>query len=254
MKLEQVVREFLIETGRSEHRFTQALQFGISCLRELQFDVTGSPVIVNLPVNDNDTVDLPNDYLNYIRIGYVDQSGRFKELGRNKSIALNRNINDCGKRGQRTGTNYTDDRYDYIDVYYPSEYYASHFVNGENIGRFYGAGGGNNVRGSFRIDKNYNQIQLENYQGGDTLTLEYLADPNKSEGEFDIHPFAVETVKAWIDWKINFNNPNIPLGYSEQKRLLYSRNKKMLMSRMSSMSVQDMLQSFRKGNKASPKF
>lgn len=249
MELEKVVREYLIESGRTEHRFAQSLQFGISCLRELQFDVTGSPVIKELTINDNDTVDLPNDYLNYIRIGYVDQAGRFRELGVNNKIALNRNLTDCGVISDEAST--LDD-VSYVP--YPLEYYASHYRNGENIGRYYGAGGGNNVRGGFRIDKNFSQIQLENYQGGDTITLEYLADPNKSEGNFDVHPFAVETIKSWIDWKINASNPNVPVGFSEQKRLLYSRNKKLLFARMSSMSVQDMLQSFRKGNKAAPKF
>ena len=97
MELEKVVREFLIESGRTEHRFVQALQFGISCLRELNYDVTGSPSIKILTVNDNDTVDLPNDYLNYIRLGFTDGRGEFRELGRNKDIALNRNLNDCGQ-------------------------------------------------------------------------------------------------------------------------------------------------------------
>ena len=134
------------------------------------------------------------------------------------------------------------------------DYHSNHFRNGESVGRFYGAGGGNNSNGGFKIDNNYSQIQLDCYAGGSTITLEYLSDPNKAEGNFNVHPFSVETVKSWIDWKINANNPNVPAGYSEQKRLLYSRNKKLLFARMSSMSVQDMLQSFRKGNKASPKF
>ena len=253
MELEKVVREYLIESGRTEHRFAQALQFGISCLRELEFDVTGSPVIKILPVNDNDTVDLPDDYLNYIRIGYSDTYGRFRELGLNKNIALNRNLTDCGTRGSRTHLDQIKEDGD-VWIPYPLEYYSEHYRNGESVGRFYGAGGGNNVRGGFRIDKNYSQIQLENYIGGDTITLEYLADPNKSEGNFDIHPFAVETVKSWIDWKMNASNPNVSPSFSESKRFLYSRNKKLLFARMSSLSVQDMLQAFRKGNKASPKF
>ena len=251
MELEAVVREYLIETGQTEHRFPQALQLGISCLRELQYDVTGSPSIKELVVNANDTVDLPEDYLNYIKIGFSDKYGNFRELGRNKDIALNRTLNDCGQRAEvRT---VEDDTVDYESLY-PLESYSVHYTNGERVGRFYGIGGGNNINGYFKIDKAYSQIQLSNYGGGNTITLEYLADPNKSNGNFDVHPFAVETIKAWIDWKINANNVNIPMGYSEQKRILYSRNKKLLFARMSSLSVQDLLSSFRKGNKAAPKF
>lgn len=253
MELDKVVREFLIESGRTEHRYGQALQFGISCLRELEFDVTGSPTIKNLTVNDNDTVDLPDDYVNYVRIGYYDIYGRFKQLGVNEDIGLNRTLTDCGTRGKRTAVDDTREADD-IWIPYPLEYYAEHYRNGEDIGRYYGAGGGNNARGGFRIDKSYSQIQLENYRGGDTLVLEYIADLNKSEGNFDVHPFAVETVKSWIDWKMNASNPNVPQGFTESKRFLYSRNKKLLIARMASMSIQDLLQAFRKGNKASPKF
>ncbi len=253
MELEKVVRELLIETGRTEHRFFQALQLGISCLRELEFDVTGSPVVKELPVTDLDTVNLPNDYLNYIRIGFTNKYGHFKELGRNNSISLNRNLDDCGTRTKRSkddiDTSFTNNA-----TFSGTEYGSIHYRNNENVGRYYGLGGGNNEYGSFKIDKNYQQIQLSFYTGGDTITLEYLADPNKTNGEFEVHPFAVETVKAWIDWKLNENNPNISIAVSQSKKMLYGSNKKLLRSRMASLSVQDMLQAFRKGNKASPKF
>ena len=251
MKLESVVREYLFENGKTEHRFAQALQFGISCLRELHYDVTGVPVIKILDVNSNDTVDLPDDYLNYIRIGFVDSIGILRELGRNPKIALNRTLDACGGRGERT-TN--EDSSAGVPFYSGSEYTATHIRNSEEIGRFYGLGGGNNSYGTFRIDKDYGQIQLDCYIGGDTITIEYLADLNKTNGEFEVHPFSIETVKAWIDWKFNETNPNVSSGVAERKRQLYGTNKKLLRSRMASMSVQDLLQAFRKGNKASPKF
>jgi len=50
MTLDQTVREYLIENQYPEHRYIQALQFGISCLRELNLDVTGVPVSVDLSV------------------------------------------------------------------------------------------------------------------------------------------------------------------------------------------------------------
>jgi len=253
MELEKVVRELLIETGRTEHRFFQALQLGISCLRELEFDVTGSPVIKELPVTELDTVNLPDDYLNYIRVGFTNKHGYFQELGRNKNISLNRTLDDCGTRIKKKIDN-SDPDYAYNAAFSGTEYGSAHYRNNENIGRYYGLGGGTNANGSFKIDKNYQQIQLDCYIGGDTITLEYLADPNKTNGEFDVHPFAVETVKAWIDWKLNENNPNVSIAVSQSKKMLYGSNKKLLRSRMASMSVQDMLQAFRKGNKASPKF
>ena len=253
MELEKVVRELLIETGRTEHRFVQALQLGISCLRELEFDVTGSPVIKELTVSDLDTVDLPDDYLNYIRIGFVNKYGYFQELGRNNNISLNRSLDDCGKRKLPTSSS-VDSVPTEGASFGGTEYGSVHFRNNENVGRYYGLGGGSNSNGSFKIDKNYQQIQLDCYQGGNKITLEYLADPNKTNGEFEVHPFAIETVKSWIDWKLNENNANISISVSDSKKRIYASNKKVLRSRIASVSVQDMLQAFRKGNKAAPKF
>jgi len=250
MTLDQTVREYLIENQYPEHRYFQALQFGISCLRELNLDVTGVPVSVELSVSASDTVDLPDDYINYVRIGFCDSSGMFHELGRNNNICLNRSLDDCGQ----LKTNKKDSSTSLTGVSASEEYYSTHYRNGENIGRFYGAGGGQNRWGNFRIDSTYNQIQLSGYTGGDKIKLEYLGDPAKANGSFVVQPFALETVKSWIEWKMSSKNPSVPQSQVQSNYFHYQRNKKMLRSRIKSLSVQDILQSFRKGNKQSPKF
>lgn len=252
MTLDQIVREYLIEAAEPEHKYFRALQFGISGLRELHFDVTGIPVIKILDVNSDDTVDLPNDYLNYVRIGFTDGSGQFRDLGVNRDIALNRTLDDCGLPGNRIPEPAPDlNSMPYIGE---ADVYSSHFRNGQQVGRYYGAGGGNNANGYFKIDLINNQIQLSGYAGGGKITIEYLSDPTKADGEFTVHPFAVETLKCWISWKMSSNNKNIPLQDGMLKKNEYFRNIKILRARLRSLSVQDLLQSFRKGNKQSPKF
>lgn len=252
MTLDQVVREYLLEAQLPEHKYVQALQFGISCLRELNFDVTGVPVIKNLTVNADDTVDLPNDYINYIRLGFTDSTGGFQELGRNNLIALNRNLDDCGVRTDRIPSDSLDPQQDALPGSY-TDYYSTHFRNGQNVGAYYGMGGGNNANGLFRIDKAYNQIQLEGYRGGDTITLEYLSDPAKAKGEFLVIPFAIETVKSYIQFKMALNHPRMKSD-APYLKTLHGKQIKKLRARLKSVSVQDILQSFRLANKQSPKF
>ncbi len=245
MTLDQVVREFLIEAQLPEHKYVQALQFGIACLRELNFDVTGVPSIKILTVNADDTVDLPKDYINYIRLGFKDSAGGFQELGRNNLIALNRNLDDCGAR-------------DLVESDIPRsasyvDYASTHYRNGQNTGAYYGLGGGNNINGLFRIDKEYNQIQLSGYRGGDTITLEYLSDPKKANGEFLVIPFAIETVKSFIQFKMALNHPRRKSD-APYLKTLHNKERKKLRARIKSVSVQDILQSFRLANKQSPKF
>lgn len=252
MTLDQVVREFLIEAQLPEHKYVQALQFGIACLRELNFDVTGVPSIKVLTVNADDTVDLPKDYINYIRLGFTDSAGGFQELGVNSQIALNRTLNDCGLRDDRIPNNSLDAQRDALPGSYV-DYYSTHFRNGENVGSYYGLGGGNNGNGLFRLDKEYNQIQLSGYRGGDTITLEYLSDPKKANGEFVVIPFAIETVKSFIQFKMALNHPR-KKSDAPYLKTLHNKERKKLRARIKSVSVQDILQSFRLANKQSPKF
>lgn len=252
MTLDEVVREYLLENELTEHKYLKVLQFGIVATRELYYDVTGVPVIKILTVNEDDTVDLPSDYLNYIKIGFTDNYGHFQSLGENRNISLNRTIDDCGQPGSRYDEADPSDASIY-GANSASDYVAAHYRNGENVGRFYGAGGGNNVNGGFKIDKDYAQIQLEGYRGGDTIILEYLADPAKTSSTMEVIPFAVETVKAYIDWKMALTHPRNKVD-APYKAQIYKTSNKKLRARLKSKSVQDILQSFRKGNKQSPKF
>ena len=252
MTLDQVVREYLLEAALPEHKYVQALQFGISCLRDLNFDITGVPSIKILTVNADDTVDLPDDYINYVRLGFTDSAGGFQELGRNNLIALNRTLDDCGARGDRLSDGALDPQRDALPGSYV-DYYSTHYRNGENTGAYYGLGGGNNGNGLFRIDKEYSQIQLEGYRGGDTITLEYLSDPAKANGEFVVIDFAIETVKSYIQWKMALNSIRYKSD-SPYLKSLHDKQKKKLRARIKSVSIQDILQSFRLANKQSPKF
>lgn len=249
MTLDSIVREYLIEASEPEHKYFKALQFAISGLRELHYDVIGVPVIKNLTVNSDSTVDLPADYVSYVRLGVTNLDGTFHPLGINRNIALNRNLNDCGILEQRPNVDTDGDTY-FIPGY---QYTASHFRNGENVGRYYGYGGGQNRFGYFNIDTTNNQIQLSLFEG-DTITIEYISDPLRADEEYNVHPFAVETLKAWIRWKMVSSNPNRPLQAGMIEKKEFTRNIKITRARFKSFSVEDMLEAFRKGNKAAPKF
>ena len=69
----------------------------------------------------------------------------------------------------------------------------------------------------------------------------------------EVIPFAVETVKAYIDWKMALTHPRNKVD-APYKAQIYKTSNKKLRARLKSKSVQDILQSFRKGNKQSPKF
>lgn len=95
-KLDEVVREYLIESGQPEAKRFRYQQMGIACMREMNMDFSGSPTVVTLPISDIDTVVLPKDYVKYTKIGVCDFNGNIVQLGENPAMKLMGEKNDCG--------------------------------------------------------------------------------------------------------------------------------------------------------------
>lgn len=94
--LDEVVREYLIESGEPEAKRFRFQQMGIACLREMNMDFSGTPSVVTLPINDLDSVVLPKDYVKYTKIGICDYNGNIVQLGLNEDMKLMGEKNDCG--------------------------------------------------------------------------------------------------------------------------------------------------------------
>lgn len=190
--LDQIVRQFIIEVGENTpHRYAQYLQYGIATLKDLWLDVSGTPVFSTLTVNDNGTVDLPDDFISELGVYICTSDGNMHPLGRNRKMCV-ADVDDCGNTVANTGSG-------------NSGGFASndndHYKNGEFLGRYFGVGGGNNSNGYYDIKETEGYILLQNFTG-DNILLEYLADLSRnSNGEYEIHPYLPEVIKAGIFWR-----------------------------------------------------
>lgn len=245
LTLDKLVRELLIESGeQSLHKYASWLQHGLSGLREFNLDVYGIPKIVTLTVNDNDTVDLPEDYIAHIRIAVCGNDGNLHTLGFNRNLCFPMKRNECGNITANTGTPGTA-IIENID--------GGNWRNGQNLGRQFGIGGGTNANGYYRIDERNGFIALQGYSGG-TITLEYLADLERnSTGEFTVHPYLVEAIKCWIFWKTLARNPRIPANQTLLAKQDFRAASNVAKRRMVSFTIEEAKQVIRKTFTMSPK-
>jgi hypothetical protein len=250
MTLDELVREYILEAGESSmHKYLPYLQYGISGLRELHMDLSGVPKTVVLPVNDNCTVDLPDDYIQYTMIGVVDGSLCVQALGKLNKMALQRSYNDCGYpiAAQTTGS----------DIGYAYSLYgdgiADHSRNGELTGRFFGAGGGNNANGYYRIDKEMGVIQLSSDNNANQVVLEYISSLNKIDGDYIIDPFIYETLKAYIYWMSIRRKANIAAVQKQQAQQDFLMEKKKSNSRFQTFTMEEALAVIRRHQYLTPK-
>lgn len=253
--MKQVVQEFLVESlgDTNFNRFARFLQIGLSGLREQNMDVSGVATVAELNVKDNDTVILPSNYINYIRIA-VCNNGNLSELGLNGNMCLNRTADNCGDLIHTTNNNSQTISGDNFLVGGGAwEMYADNFRNGEATGRFFGLGGGGNRNGYYRIDKEMGVIQLGR-TSATTIVLEYLADISKVDGKYSVHPYLVETIKAWMWWKYIQRNSSRNANEKQMAERDYYLARRQSKARFSSSTLAEWSEALRLANKQVVKF
>lgn len=246
-KLQDIVSEWLVENGKNESQRARLYTIALSGLRELHLDVNGIVKIVELCINENDTVDLPTDFIRYSKIAVAGNDGRIYTLGRDNSINLSPS---CGDQG-RTFTNSNP-----IDAFtgYPFSGYF-YGVNGFTGGVF-GLGGGTNNYGYYRYKRETNQLWLTNLSlpSGCTIVLEYISDINSDGDDFIVHPYIIQTIKDWISWKYVAGDRNTNLGEKQLRQKNFYNSLRIAKNRYASCTPEEWAIELRKTNTASVRF
>jgi hypothetical protein len=260
-KLDKVVREYLIESGETNlAKYSRAYQFGVSGLREMNMDLSGVVQIAVLPINSADQVYLPNDYIQYTKIGLVCGDGIVRSLGLNPNINLALSVDNCGNP---QAPNVRISNPSGVDILANANWdgFTDNFRNGELMGRFFGIGGGQNPFGYYRIDERNNVIQLGALNSGSpsniqiqNIVLEYISNLNLHDGDYQVHPFIVESIKCWIHWRMISWNSSRSLGEKEMARKDFFQKRREAKMRYGAATIDEWLSALRSGNFASIKF
>jgi len=246
-KLDQIVREYIIERGEdTEHSYPRLLQLAVNGLRELNMDISGSNKMVVLSIKDDMTVDLPSDFINYTRIAICGSHGELMSLGHNPNLCKPRYADDCGNITHKQSTVGNHNIPVYIDNI------ASHYRNGEMVGRFYGEGGGYNANGQYVLDKERGVIQLSSVSA-EEIVLEYIADITKIDGSFRVHPYIIETLKAYMAWSSIRRKRAESAQEKELARRDYYNERRIASVRFNSFTMEEAKATIRKAFKLSPK-
>lgn len=244
MTLDEIIREYLIESGENTlHKYSRYLQYGISGLRQLNMDVSGIPKLIEIKINPNNTADLPLDYISFVKLAICGQDGTLHHLGFNKNLCVH--TDKCGDIIANNGTisGFTGGG-DEI-----------HFRAGESVGRYFGVGGGTNRNGYYKLKESDGYIILNGILQGTRLFLEYLADIQKNEdGKFEVHPYIIETIKLYIAWKSMQFNIRLPANRSQLAKHDYNVERGKSQRRFASFTKEEALQTIRKTFSLAPKF
>ncbi len=254
LTLMNVVQEWLASKGKPENQRARLYTIALAGFRELHLDVNGIIKIVELCINDNDTVDLPNDFINYRKIGIVGGDGRIHAMGRDNSINLHP---DCGLDGRDI------QKSDGVTTFNGLPFAGSFWGVTDGNGGLFGLGGGNNTIGYYRYNRATQQLWLSGLSGVGVVTggtirsviVEYIADISaENEDDFIVHPYAVQVIKDWISWQLTNDDKNSRRGDIEAKRRDYFNSLRICKNRYGSSTPEEWKEALQKANSASVRF
>ena len=192
-------------------------------LAELSFDTFKSTKALEITVPSTLQMILPQDYVGYVKLSWVDNSGikhvlyptsktsnpikptqdsdgNYTFTSSSAGSLMNTETESTAWTNYKSTTPSENNNDDYEDdTYWPA--------NGERYGLDPQHAQAN---GSFYIDENTGKIHFSSNISGKTIILDYISDSLGAEDEMKVHKFAEEAIYKWISYAILSGKSNIP--------------------------------------------
>lgn len=191
--LKTVVSYTLDEEEQSMGSFDRYWVFAFRGLVDLEFEITAEPITVRLPVPGNKAVPFPQDYISWVKIGVLNNTGEISTLKVNTALTTFKDSNP--NRLQKLTADITDS----FPLLLNNPFYINYYMNGY-FQPMFGVGGGLIQYGECVVDETNNLIVLNPEFRYDHIMLQYISSPEKN-GDYVIPTYAQEALIAWIRWK-----------------------------------------------------
>lgn len=232
VSIDSVVNMYLDRSEQSIHKYYKCWQLAIQGMEEMGLDFFYQIKSVKLPVNANLTVSLPDDYLNYSKVGVLNSQGEIIPMGYNSNLTTYADL--LPTRLQQTQDNTIVDIIQFNTPIWYNYWVQSGFAT------LYGLPSGTPFIGNFKIDNHQGVILLSENFGYPYIMLEYVASPMKDKDYYIPVQF-----KTALMWYIAYNDiamlPNSrkgSLGDKEQRRRQYHNERRLANARYRPVDLQ----------------
>lgn len=189
--LDSVITDYLTESEQSINKYFKLFHLSFRGFEQLGIDFFYKIQAVKLPVNANFTVTLPIGYLNWTKVGILNNRGEIIPLYYNDKLTSYADLSP-------NRVELTDD---------PESAWLSwnnntwcNLWNGYGYSNVYGVPSGEPFVGSFKIDAANNVILLNQNFNRDYIMLEYVSSPQEGQ-EYHLPMVFREALIAWLWWR-----------------------------------------------------
>ena len=250
--------------------------FALRGIREFGFDVQPRVRSIKRSVHtSNNTITLPDDFVDIVKLGVVDDNGVVRAFAENKNINISQalvdpsstsessdvggdNFTNTGNRRVLSDNNINDREDDQTSTISDGNnddldwYLFENYLYQGGLGRLYGLGGGK-LRGNYRINYDQNRIEIDSEAGVTEVVLEYISDAARSSDPV-VHVYAEEALRAYVYYKIVERKSSVPAGEKQRARAEYYNERRKARIRLSNFSKEQALNTIRKNFKLAPKY
>ena len=273
--LNQIINDFIITIADDDYAGnasdTQIRTHALRGIRELGFDVSKKIKSLKLKVDStNNTVELPDDYVDWSKIGSVGTDGIIYVLGENKNINYSQSYADANgtavdnaasaadsdgdglndRIDSKSATSGSSSNSDSLSQGFNSFIFRNYVYGAANA--LYGIGGGHR-NGQFRVNLDQNRIEIDTASNVSEVVIEYVADEARSKNP-SVNVYAEEALMAYMYYKIIERKASVPMGEKQRARQEYYNERRKANSRIKSFTKEDALRTIRKNYKQAPKF
>ena len=192
ISLDSVINDYLIESEQSMNKYYKIWNLAFRCMEQLGLDFFYRITSAKLPVKGNYTVDIPEGYLNWTKVGVLNNRGEVIPLYYNEKLTTYADL--LPERVEKT-----QDLDNYIYADWGQNTWANYW-NGSFYTNIYGVPSGEPFVGSFKVDTENGVILLDEKFSYDYIILEYVSAPTEGQ-EYYIPVHFREATIAWLFWK-----------------------------------------------------
>ena len=274
VKLSQIIRDFIITMDDDDYVSNASdiaiRNFALRGIREIGFDLGKKIRSIKLTVESNDTIVLPDDFVDVSKIGIVGADGVVRALTMNGNLNYSRKyeVDSSGtatneKHDSEEGplnieANFINDRQDDKsatstgDVDEFNAFVFENYLFQGGFGRLYGVGGGS-APGEFRINLDQNRIEISANSNFTEVVMEYVADEARSTDP-EVHVYAEEALRSYIYYKLVERKASVPANEKARARTEYYNERRKANARLSHFTKDEALKTIRKNFMQAPKF
>ena len=238
ISLEDIINNFIVAyigEGKIINKVRRSdIQFHARrALQELSFDVFKSTKSQEIELSSSLTMVLPQDYVNYVKLMWVDSNGIERIIYPTHKTSNPFAIDQSSGGFANNDSGYNLDpssNFENLKEQTPSDTwdkYKSASASSDNSnttsddqdtdlydyneGQRYGIDPQHSqVNGSFYIDESRGKIHFSSNVNGKTIILKYISDSLGTDAEMQVHKFAEEAMYKWLAHAILSTRINIP--------------------------------------------